>query len=219
MGAGSGVGLGCSLRLFHSCSLFDGATLRPARRTPPLPGRRAGASLFHSPSPPQPWAVAGCVWGERARSPRESIRDSKCVRRAPTAPSALGCMAGEAVQPCAHAQAQPRIAPRCLHSPFRPAIARSLISPTQPHQTHSLSPFPQASDDRRITKAAWAARCAAVDVRKEDMNRLVMNFLVTEVRVRRVEGRGGKSNPQPHHHHPSIHLFLLSLSLSLSVAL
>ena len=40
----------------------------------------------------------------------------------------------------------------------------------------------QSSSKRTISRDDWARKLQAVKLRKEDMNRLVMNFLVTEVR-------------------------------------
>ena len=42
---------------------------------------------------------------------------------------------------------------------------------------------PQASDKRRVTLSDWKRKLEAVKIRKEDMNKLIMNFLVTEVRA------------------------------------
>jgi hypothetical protein len=39
----------------------------------------------------------------------------------------------------------------------------------------------QASDKRRIQLPEWKRKLDAVKIRKEDMNKLIMNFLVTEV--------------------------------------
>lgn len=41
----------------------------------------------------------------------------------------------------------------------------------------------QASDKRRISLSDWKRKLDAVKIRKEDMNKLIMNFLVTEVRA------------------------------------
>ncbi len=41
----------------------------------------------------------------------------------------------------------------------------------------------QASDKRRIQLPEWKRKLDAVKIRKEDMNKLIMNFLVTEVLV------------------------------------
>lgn len=41
------------------------------------------------------------------------------------------------------------------------------------------------SSKKTITKEEWEKKLAAVKIRKEDMNLLVMNFLVTEVRMHR----------------------------------
>ena len=40
----------------------------------------------------------------------------------------------------------------------------------------------QSSDKKKISLAEWESKLAGVTVRKEDMNKLVMNFLVTEAR-------------------------------------
>lgn len=40
----------------------------------------------------------------------------------------------------------------------------------------------QSSTKRTISVDQWQAKLAQVKVPKEDMNRLIMNFLVTEVR-------------------------------------
>lgn len=43
--------------------------------------------------------------------------------------------------------------------------------------------MPQPSSSRKtISSEQWEAKLGAVKVAKEDMNRLIMNFLVTEVR-------------------------------------
>ena len=39
----------------------------------------------------------------------------------------------------------------------------------------------QAPSKRKISKEDWERKLAAVELRKEDLNQLVMNFLVTEV--------------------------------------
>ena len=39
----------------------------------------------------------------------------------------------------------------------------------------------QASDKRKIQLPEWKRKLDAVKIRKEDMNKLIMNFLVTEV--------------------------------------
>jgi hypothetical protein len=41
--------------------------------------------------------------------------------------------------------------------------------------------MPPTSSKKTITSEAWESKLAQVKVSKEDMNRLVMNFLVTEV--------------------------------------
>ncbi len=43
-----------------------------------------------------------------------------------------------------------------------------------------LPPFLQSSSKLTLSPEQWEARLAAVDVPKADMNRLIMNFLVTE---------------------------------------
>ncbi len=40
----------------------------------------------------------------------------------------------------------------------------------------------QSPEKKKILTKEWESKLAAVKIRKEDMNRLVMNFLVTEVR-------------------------------------
>jgi len=42
----------------------------------------------------------------------------------------------------------------------------------------------QSNNKRRISAEEWQRKLREVPVRKEDMNRVVMNFLVTEVRYR-----------------------------------
>ena len=39
----------------------------------------------------------------------------------------------------------------------------------------------QSPEKKKILTKEWESKLAAVKIRKEDMNRLVMNFLVTEV--------------------------------------
>lgn len=41
----------------------------------------------------------------------------------------------------------------------------------------------QAANKKKVSKDDWERKLAAVELRKEDLNQLVMNFLVTEVRV------------------------------------
>jgi hypothetical protein len=41
--------------------------------------------------------------------------------------------------------------------------------------------MPPTASKKVISNEAWEAKLAAVKIAKEDMNRLVMNFLVTEV--------------------------------------
>lgn len=41
----------------------------------------------------------------------------------------------------------------------------------------------QAANKKKVAKDEWERKVSAVDLRKEDLNQLVMNFLVTEVRV------------------------------------
>jgi hypothetical protein len=41
--------------------------------------------------------------------------------------------------------------------------------------------MPPTASKKNISAEAWEAKLAAVKVSKDDMNRLVMNFLVTEV--------------------------------------
>ena len=45
--------------------------------------------------------------------------------------------------------------------------------------------MPQSSDKKKVPLEEWERKLAAVTVRKEDMNKLVMNFLVTEVLFQR----------------------------------
>lgn len=47
----------------------------------------------------------------------------------------------------------------------------------------------QASDKRKVQLPEWKRKLDAVKIRKEDMNKLIMNFLVTEVRPVRTAGQ------------------------------
>lgn len=42
----------------------------------------------------------------------------------------------------------------------------------------------QAANKKKVGKDDWERKLSAVELRKEDLNQLVMNFLVTEVRPR-----------------------------------
>ena len=44
-------------------------------------------------------------------------------------------------------------------------------------------PYLQASDKKRIPNDEWERKLGEVKIRKEDMNKLVMNFFTTEVGV------------------------------------
>lgn len=54
---------------------------------------------------------------------------------------------------------------------------------------HELAVLLQASDKRKIQLPEWKRKLDAVKIRKEDMNKLIMNFLVTEVRPVRTAGQ------------------------------
>lgn len=41
----------------------------------------------------------------------------------------------------------------------------------------------QAANKKKVGREDWERKLAAVELRKEDLNQLVMNFLVTEVRL------------------------------------
>lgn len=62
-----------------------------------------------------------------------------------------------------------------------PRPARHHSSPPT-HTSHTLH---QASDERTISRDEWDAKLAAARVPGGALNALVMDFLVTEVRVRR----------------------------------
>lgn len=49
---------------------------------------------------------------------------------------------------------------------------------------------PQSNNKRRISAEEWQRKLRDVQVRKEEMNRVVMNFLVTEVRARGCRAAG-----------------------------
>lgn len=51
----------------------------------------------------------------------------------------------------------------------------------------SLVSFFQASGKKVITREEWEKKLSSVNVRKDDMNKLVMNFLVTEGYVEAAE--------------------------------
>ena len=53
----------------------------------------------------------------------------------------------------------------------------------------------QSPDKRKITSDEWERKLTSVRVRKDDMNRLVMNFLVTEVRARFHTGESAEVFP------------------------
>lgn len=70
--------------------------------------------------------------------------------------------------------------------PSRPRPASIQIDSVQCRAYSPLTLRPllcvQSSSKRMISKDDWGRKLQAVKLRKEDMNRLVMNFLVTEVR-------------------------------------
>lgn len=47
----------------------------------------------------------------------------------------------------------------------------------------------QSPDKKKILTKEWDLKLSAVKIRKEDMNRLVMNFLVTEVFLQKLSLR------------------------------
>lgn len=52
---------------------------------------------------------------------------------------------------------------------------------------------PQSNTKKTVSGEEWARKLAAVRVKKEDMNRLIMNFLVTEVGALRLAAASGRS--------------------------
>lgn len=53
---------------------------------------------------------------------------------------------------------------------------------------HLLMPLMQSWTKKVVSKDDWEKKLAAVKVYKEDMNKLVMDFLVTEVRSQQTRG-------------------------------
>lgn len=60
----------------------------------------------------------------------------------------------------------------------------------RPRPPRASPQSPQASSRKVIGKEEWERKLAEVDLRKEDLNSLVMNFLVTEVLCRPTLARG-----------------------------
>ncbi|GBG68578.1 hypothetical protein CBR_g3123 [Chara braunii] len=72
--------------------------------------------------------------------------------------------------------------------------ARALTQTHTPLDAHAMD---QALQRRAVSKEEWEKRLAQVKVRKEDMNRLIMNFLVTEGYVDAAERFQQESGTQP----------------------
>lgn len=82
-------------------------------------------------------------------------------------------------RPCTYALS---LSPAAKHQ-LPPFCARLAGLTATPLWCLSLPANPQSSSRRTISKDEWSRKLAAVKLRKDDMNRLVMNFLVTEVRT------------------------------------